>query len=371
MNRSMLGMGLVVGTALMMSCGGSSDDPGTPAASGPTLDQLPSMLVTVECSLLSQCAGPWLDLVLAGQDCKSWLLPQAEDKDFAGLKEDIDQGKVVYHPDKVQACLDALKAQGCAAFSNRLPAVCEDAFTGTVAAGGACTRNGQCQGDAYCKADTACPGACATREAEGATCSGDDSCQDGLKCMGSPGKCRKPGGSGASCGAGNPDCDITTICLGADAASKTAGVCKPMTEAFSGKEGDTCKIGDANGPLCQVGVSCVVDTTTPLAFKCAAPSAAGAACKFGLPDACPVGQFCSGLDITKADIDGTCTDVPGEGQPCAVTVGSPSCAKGMVCDDGNVCRTPQRIGGACANNKACYSEYCKGGTCVAGDACPH
>ncbi|MBI5533095.1 MAG: hypothetical protein HY898_10285 [Deltaproteobacteria bacterium] len=369
MLKKTMGLGLLFGSALAFSCGGSDDGGGAAGGgTGPAIEEIPGLLAGVYCDVLGTCAAPIFDLYIGGGDCKAKVLPALQDGEFAGYKDAVAKGSLKYDASKVQACVDALKALNCSLPTTRSPAVCKEALQGTVAVGSPCNLNAECTGESYCKGDT-CPGTCAPLEAEGVACKADDSCRNGLKCASK--KCFKPLGAGGVCKNGD-ECDITMFCMGSDESKAQTGTCTLLTEVFKAKEGETCDLG--KGPLCESGLSCIVDSFTApstLVTKCVKEYAAGSACKAGAPDGCPTGQYCGGTDFTTGKFDGTCTAAPGDGQPCAAVFGN-NCATGAVCDETGgtpTCRTQQRIGGACASNQACFSENCKSGTCAAGSPC--
>lgn len=372
--RTSLALGLLVGSASLLSCGGSSEDGGGGAGgggpSGPAIDELPPLVAEVFCTAMKQCVGDSAYAVFfEGVDCKARMTAQLEDGGFVGMKAAITKGTVAYHPDQAQDCLDAYKAQNCAVFSSRSPGVCELTLEGKVVAGGECTLNVECAGDLYCKVDAACPGKCSPREAAGGACSSNDACESGLVCNEMTSKCEKPGGTGDACGLTHPGCAMTHICLGTDENTSKPGTCRPMSETFVGKLDETCSL--TQGPLCASGLSCIVSSIVPLGFSCAADVAADAPCKLGAPDQCPSGQYCADTDPTKGDIDGTCKNAPGEGEACAGAFGGSACATGLACGAKSLkCHALQRIGGVCTDADACYSGKCAGGTCAPGDDCP-
>jgi hypothetical protein len=359
-------MGLSVGllAAALVCCGGSEE--GNPSGSGgstggPKLSEVPAMWTAAYCDIMSTCLGAAFDIFMAGQDCTSRLLPGVQDGSFAGMEAAVQKGTIVYDGTKVQACIAALKAQGCGVAVKRDIPECVQALSGTVALGGECTLHAECTGDAYCKGDS-CPGKCAPREASGVACRADEACRDGMKCAG--GKCLAPAGVDGACM--DNECDITMICLGADEAKQEQGSCKLISEVFKAKDGETCDLIETM-LLCEPGLACSLDTLQPVAFKCQPLAASGATCKLGAPNTCPAGEYCAGIDLKAVPpkTEGTCTKLPGDGQPCQ----GKACAPEAVCDASSVCRIPQRIGASCPSDKACYSENCVSGVCEAGNAC--
>jgi hypothetical protein len=366
--KRMLGIGFGLGASMLVSCGGDTDSGGAAGSggtSGPKIDEIPGLEAQAYCDVMKTCMGGLLDIFLGGQDCKTKLLPGVEDKDFAGIKAAVDKGTVKYDGSKVDACIKAMKDLGCSLTTTRNTPPCNEVLVGTVDTGGACTVNAECKGDAYCKGDT-CPGACTPREASGVPCRFDDACRTGMKCIYSV--CGTPGGAGAECIEDGDDCDITMICVGADNEKNVKGKCTKITDVFKAKVGEACDL--TKGQFCEAGLSCMLDSTTTFTFKCVDLLASGAACKVGAPDPCPLGEYCKGVDLNAKPpvFEGTCSKSPGDGEPCAQVFGA-TCATNAVCDENTICRVPQRIGGTCASDKACYSESCVGGICKAGDAC--
>jgi hypothetical protein len=365
--RNKSSLGIVVVAALLASCGGSSDSGGGGGGGGGslTLDQALPLVADVYCSMMTQCMGTILDIYNRGVDCKSQLINTIGDQTFAAIKEGVKKQTVVVHEDKLQGCIDAFKAEGCAMLTSRSPKACTDAIEGKVASGGECTFNSECAGDAYCKADTACPGKCSSREAAGSACTTDDACVSGLMCHNT--KCEQPVGNGAPCEGTAAGCEPNLMCVGA---KTPPGTCKSSSDVFAGASGATCDL--AKMQLCQSGLACAVDSIqgSTAVLKCVPPVAAGAACKLSAPDMCPMDQYCSGADINTLKIDGACAVLPGAGAACASVLIGNGCAPGLICDASKICKKVQNIGGACASDAECWSNNCDNSACAPGDACP-
>lgn len=355
--------------------GGGGGAGGGGGGGGVSIDQLAGKVADVYCELFKTCFGAFFDLQFRGTDCKTELGRRFEDGFVAALKKAIDEKRVIYHADKIQACLDAFKAGGCAIFGNRAPDACEAAIEGTVKTGGACTINDECEGRAFCKVDAMCPGACSALLAAGSACKGDDSCQDGLSCMrdGTGGKCKKPAGAGEACGdAPLLECNAGLLCVGEDKKAMKAGTCKASADVFSVDSGGACDPGA--GLLCKSGLSCRLESASmgmPV-WKCASGVSSGAACNLAFPDQCPVGEYCNGPNPGMGKFDGICAKLPTDGQACAGSFGSSGCAVGLTCDSSGasgICRKIERLGGTCTAASSCYSDRCSGGKCVPGDEC--
>lgn len=357
---------LVLGVVALLGvgCGGDDDDD----ASIP-LEDLPDQVADVYCGAIVPCLGALQDLFLNGSDCHETFAAQFADQELPRWQAAIEAGTLVYHGDKAQACLDAFAAAGCDIPSTRTPPACEAALEGQVALGGECNATLECAGSAYCKFDAACPGACTALEAAGGACDGDGDCADGLACRGST--CEAPAAEGDSCGGPDgPECTLGLICLGADA--DTTGVCQPIEEVLVGGDGDDCDpLG--GGPLCQDGLSCVLDSLTPGTlqpiWKCAGSVGSGEACKAGFPDQCPDAEMCD-ADPQAGDIEGTCVSLPDAGEPCAPALLGAGCAPGLSCVE-DTCTELARIGGACTVDDGCYSGTCDGDTCAAPPECAY
>jgi hypothetical protein len=177
------------------------------------------------------------------------------------------------------------------------------------------------------------------------------------------GQCEAPGDLGDDCQGGEPDCHLGLICLGADNFLQDPGHCERIDTLFTAAVGDPCNFD--TGPLCVEGASCVIQTyvvvTGAATFGCVAPSQPGGACRPGLPDACPPGQYCADVNVVAGDIEGTCRALPSAGDPCAMVFGT-RCAPGATCN-GTTCISPQRLDGACSNDGDCFSGFCDGGLC--------
>jgi len=65
------------------------------------------------------------------------------------------------------------------------------------------------------------------------------------------------------------------------------------------------------GDQCQSDLYCSQDT-----FTCAPRLGVGGACPLAWPDACPVGEYCDGVDFSGESNEGTCMPLPGAGAPC-------------------------------------------------------
>ena len=360
--RSMRLAPMVLLIGLAAACGGNDTGSGDGEVTGITVEELPAAYAETLCDVLTSCVGDLWTFFRPGEDCVKGFTVTAEEE-LSTLPTAIGTGRVKYHGDKVQKCLDDVAARGCSGLGQREPESCRAAIEGTVAAGGDCELDSECSGEQYCKVGGACPGTCSAYEQAGGKCTSNDHCASGLKCS-TAGFCVAPAQQDEACNQGEPDCADGLICLGEDAAQKTPGTCRLIEDTLSGQAGDACSLA---GPLCAGGLACEIKTVSPLAGECIPRVAAGAACHAAFPDECPDDQYCL-LPANPLDA-GTCTDKPKAGEPCAKGVGADAniCAPYARCDAG-VCRELAHAGESCSTNATCYSDHCDG-ACVTANAC--
>jgi hypothetical protein len=327
-------------------------------ASVPLAD-LPPKLAEGMCAAFRNCYGPVFDLFLNGADCVAVTEQRIRNGTFPMLQGKIDEGKLVYHDNKAQACLDELAARTCAQMLDRDSPACLAALDGTVAIGGDCTLDEECQGKALCRsASGTCPGQCAALLVAGQACSEDGDCQDGLQCSKETRLCVQPAGAGQACEYGAPPCGPGLLCLGQDDTNQTPGTCKTPADALSAPAGGACD--PASGLLCQSGSSCVAESLDLLGasinWQCVTTGSypPGGDCKPGFPDACAVGNHCQ-TGSGSAALSGICTTIPAAGEACGS--GMSQCQPSAVCVSG-ICQNQVANGVSCTGDAMCYSEYC-------------
>ncbi len=362
---------VVLGYGVVAACGGKDFDSqglggdagSSGSAEGIPIEELPAEYGKAVCQAFTSCVGDLWSFFRPGEDCVKEFTITAEEE-LATLPDAIAAGRVKYHADKVQRCLDDLASRTCEAFSQRESASCQAAVEGTVAEGEACKLDAECRGDQYCKHGAACPGVCVPYEAAGGACTSNDQCKSGLKC-GDNGRCVAPAKSHQACQQGEPDCAEGLLCLGEDAGKRLPGKCYPIAEALSAQQGEPCSLDSA---LCVAGSSCEITSVAPLGGTCAAQVEADAPCRAAFPDECPDDQYCQ-LDPNPLN-GGTCTAKPKAGEACAKGVGADAniCAPYARCDDG-VCRELANAGEACNADDTCYSGHCVDGACVTANRC--
>ncbi len=355
---------LLLASATLLGIAGCSN----PAPANTPIEDLGASYAGVTCQLIHDCYGDAVFTLLTGTTSIAECQTRAEQAYTNGAlpryEAAIAMGTMSYDGTQAQACIDALRAEGCDAASQRAPAACDALFVGTVAAGGACAINEECSGDSYCNTSAGCPGTCQARGGSGTTCVGDDACQSGLRC--GHGTCQAPAGDGAACqGPNGVDCVGGFICIGSS--TTAAGTCRAPTTVFAGTSGATCNVQMSQ--FCQAGLSCVVEGATMQ--TCQMDGVAdGQPCHISLPDQCGSGSYCSDTNIGTGDLAGTCAPLPTSGACATVTFGA-RCADGFTCDATSTqCVEIQDNGGSCTSDGGCASGNCSGGICAAATYCP-
>ena len=341
----------------MVGCFGSGGEGGD---KGPVpLNEMATASATIICQIVEQCIAPGF----FGSDCVTSYSAQFQDSQQPQLQDAVDRGTMNYDADKMRDCLDAMESMGCDAFDNSAPpAACDEAMAGTVAPTGSCFIDEECAGDAFCNDGISCPGTCEAHLPLNADCSMGGRCGGSADCFN--GVCTAPAQLNQPCGGrDHPYCGSGLDCEGG--MDGLPGTCIARPAPTLAALDAACN--PENSQFCQSGLSCVVTGLeggeVPI-WACKAAVASGAACNFGVPDQCPAAEFCSG-QFSPTNVQGTCTILPGENQPCADSMGGEGCAPGMVCNDG-ICFRPKRLTEGCQNDWDCVSDYCDetGFTCA-------
>jgi hypothetical protein len=378
--------------ALALSCGGESDDfgpapsggasgtggasggAGRPAAEIP-LEDAPKAYATAYCAVLERCEGFLYDLITAYEDCETITEERLRQGGLDALTEAVDDGRVEYHGDRMQACVNAVVTRPCNLLTTRGIPECEDAMTGTAAKGDGCGLNEECEGSLICETNGTCPGACVERYSAGKPCSADDECADELVCSNVTKHCAKPAAEGEPCEGGvEVQCEPGFFCGGADAGKMQPGACVPVENVKLGGQGAACDPG--GGALCQSGLSCVLTgfESGALKWECRTPSVANGNCGVGLPEDCAGGQYCplTSLDIVAGTFTATCTVLPAPGDACATRpLGGlmPACEPYARCGGDGKCNAFRDLGESCTDDAVCYSGHCADGACEPAHAC--
>jgi hypothetical protein len=354
--------------------GGAAGSAGKPSGSIP-LEDTPHAYATAYCALLERCGGFLFDLVTAYEDCVTLTEERLRQGGLDALTEAVDDGRVEYHGDLMQGCLDAVDMRACDTLTTRGIPECEAALSGTAAEGESCELNEECEGSLICETNGSCPGTCVERYSAGEDCSADDDCADGLVCSKVTAHCAKPAQMGEACEGGSEvQCDVGLLCGGQDAEQMKPGICAPISSVELRGEGAAC---DPNaGSLCESGLSCVLTgyANMALTWECRTPSVSGGNCGVGLPEDCVDGQYCplTGVDVLAGTFTATCTPLPAAGEDCAKRpLGAlmPGCAPYARCGGDGKCIDFRDLGESCTNDEVCYSSHCSGGACEPAHAC--
>jgi hypothetical protein len=216
---------LAAALGVASACGGGGGGGGGDV----TIDKAPSELAAAICGHVFQCC----DEQERGFLSASLMTPIPDEAScttaftgkfgggFTDVQASVTAGRVQYHADKAGACIDHIDAASCGGLGFLDTDLCNQAFEGTVAAGGKCAIDEDCAGG-FCKGATdgnvdgtcvatpktgeACPdqecadgsfcnndGMCAALVANGGACTGNDECQSN--------HCDMTGGAGGTCAA--------------------------------------------------------------------------------------------------------------------------------------------------------------------------
>jgi len=376
-----------VACACAAACSGKSDS-STPAPSGAAgeasggtggsgggiaLDALPDAYAKAYCSVLERCFGAFYGLLTAYEDCEKIAAERLRQGGLDALSAAVDAGTVEYHADKVQGCVDSTENKACADLTQRGNDACEAALTGTRAKGDSCELDEECEGSLICDIKNACPGTCVERYAAGIPCGSDDQCADGLVCSTVTAHCVKPAEEGEACGGGvEAQCAAGLLCKGEDKGKMQSGVCVTVDSVTLGAEGDACDPSAL--ALCQTGLSCVVTAVSPaVTWGCKKLGGSGATCGIGLPEDCPVGQYCPLMtaDIVAMTLESKCVPLPTAGEACAARPfdSLETCAPYERCASDGKCIGLRNLGESCDTSAVCYTQRCVNGACEPIGAC--
>jgi hypothetical protein len=269
----------------------------------------------------------------------------------------VSAGRMQYHSDNAQSCLDALSSAPCDRLQAEYPIVahCHDVVGPNVANGSACYGSEECVGGVCVGAASGCAGICTRYAAPGAPCvvSGGTSTQtcdptvqfcDGMVCE------RKKHG-GEACAA-DFECAFDLACV--------SNVCADPARLG---QGVPCTVGMA--PACADGLYC--DDT---AKTCAARVAHGAACMQA--DACSDGQTCvGGVCAAWLDAGGNCS-VGGGGCPATQRCSNGACVALSQLPAG--VNQSCRVDSDCVTGLYCGSTICQwqagqDGVCSVANSC--
>lgn len=317
---------------VMAACGGDG---------GLDIDHVDDAVLSAACNLYVSCG---------------LISDQTACREVAGTTFDVDAsviaavhaGKVKFHGDKAQACIDKMYGSGSCDRAELLDASssrvdCIGAFEGTVAGAGACQIDEECISQKCsiltCAENTCCTGACAggtvpASKALGETCSVNDDCAEGYCDEGGSGTCAAQIADGQAC---------------SSSVSCASGSCNI-----------TCQALVAHGGPCTTPSGCADfgDTCNGISLTCTAYGKAGAAC-FNHAD-------CS-QELT-CDTTQHCAARPKLGDACSNNV---QCIGASWCDTSVMkCVAPKANGASCESSDECTSGYCpSAGTCTTRAVC--
>jgi hypothetical protein len=286
---------------------GSDAGPATGAGDGTIaapIENACAAFARAQCSRLKECAPFGMQVTFGDEaDCVARnrvncvLLLQAPD--------------IATTAGNVNSCAEAYGTASCVDLTaNRLPDVCVP-LPGKRAAGAGCVTDEQCQ-STFCKTDSnASCGVCATKSAEGGSCSGgSNQCPNGLLCSRKL-SCVKAGSTGDPCDADHP-CAMSLACLGGSCAM-------PSSTAACTASKDDC--GSLAGLVCD-SISC----------QAIQLANAGASCGAVMNKL----VYCAASALCKS----VCIASVAEGQSCDL-VNGPRCAFPAICLGGKcVLRSP-------------------------------
>jgi hypothetical protein len=318
------------------------DDAGVDAKQPLALEDLREAQLTALCGYYVRCGA-----AEALQSCietfTSQVLPLVGALDYRNQIAAVGAGKVTFNPDKAEECFAALDSLSCDRVSTAGPLACQQFFSGTVDANGACAINEECISQ-QCMTTT-CTNGCCTGTCVGATppsmknptepCTYRDRCTGGY-CDYAAGTCQPYKVQGQSCTSGSYECGSGLTCRGGGSAATceppapTLGVCSITSECklladvcSAGK----CQTGGLMGFACPTGNEC---QTLHLCSSsvCKIPPAIG--------EACPNNEFCR---TGYCGFGAMCIPRIEDGMPCDVAMGPNQCESGLCDSMTNTCAT--------------------------------
>jgi hypothetical protein len=287
-------------------------------------------LIDARCSYYIRCG-----LAANAAECTAYYAN--EGIGTASVQAALDTGKVVYHEDVAQDCLDGFAALSCDQTQQTefdLDA-CFEVLTGTLAIGESCGFSLECESKNCAKPtcpDACCKGTCAAFEplpSAGQPCTAF--CDQDAYC-GIDDICHLYVAAGGAC-TGTEPCGPNLYCAGMTAT--TAGTCTALPHL-----GQPCEASCA-----ELGATCYGGTCVAVGL---------------LDDPCTASAQCSMFYECRGM---TCSLLPTLGMACTT-----SCFENAYCAD-NLCVAQKSTGAACARNDECKSHYCLTGTCTVPPAC--
>ena len=351
--------------------GGSSTDGGSQVGgsgaggSGSAIDAYTAQYAVALCSILDRC---WASFTAElDETCESYFERELREGPFANVAAAVADGRVQYHGDRAESCLDTLANADCGEGLAIAPDDCAEVFVGSLQTGDPCTLDAECAGGAQCLVGQSCPGECGPRGQEGQACTSDNRCQSELICLVSAtsgGVCAtQVSQQGGVCSQTMP-CTSFFYCAGLDRSDpESTGTCEPRDALYRGALNDACGIGAAS-ELCEVGLVCVFQEGTT--GTCQEGVTSGSPCQYALPDACPRDEYCRIADTEVMPLAGTCSKRPALDEECAYSeILLAPCATDQYCSTATgACEPGKHVGEPCLAHEDCFSETCEGAICV-------
>jgi len=286
-------------------------------------------LIDARCNYYVRCG-----VAAAVTECQAFYTRTA--LDTANTQSALDAGKLVYHADTAQACLDAYAGLSCDTTAQTPAdlAICTDVLTGTLAEGDNCAFSKECDSNNCVKptcTSACCTGTCGaaqTLPAIGQPCTAF--CADDAYC-GIDGMCHAPLGDGAACD--TEPCAYGLYCAGR--VGTMPGRCRPLPHL-----GQPCE-----GACAEAGATCYNAFCVELGL---------------LDDACTANAQCS---MFYNCTNSSCALLPTLGMPCTTT-----CYEAAYCD-GTTCIAQKANGSTCVRGDECDSHFCDNSKCADPPVC--
>jgi hypothetical protein len=309
--------GLALLTGAFAACGG--DDDTNPTPGGLTVEEMAAKTLDIRCTNGVDC-----HFYESEAECRATSRAQS-----AQYNASIDAGRIIFHPEKAQACLDALDTVlGCSitnvfgAAATAAEKACTEAFEPTVADGAACYSSTECISQ-NCEIPLDCGMACCegkcVAESQlkiGDPCPNNETCAPGAYCkpdaMGMPTSCAATVAEGQPCDAFEA-CTLPAFCA---------------LDFMTGQ--GTCVVPAAQGEACDLNATFACDR---LDNYCDATTKTCVPSKL-IGEACDDASFCV-FDATCTN--GKCEKKPGEGGTCD-PMGFVQCLGDLQCEMDGTCQ---------------------------------
>lgn len=327
MQTDMRRLGLILAAMTVGStCGGGDDKKDDTAGGGATSSALQTACdqrAKAHCERFMTCAGA---LRLA----EEWGDQATCEKRLAlDCVTELESPMVSSTAESTTACAGELGAQACEDFLYGRPTPSCARKPGKAADGAPCVRDEECASTSCNVPRGAACGTCETGLQENAPCGmAGTSCVFGLSCEGPRNMqvCRRPAAQGAACSA-NSDCDDGLDCVGAS--NMAQGTCQPEIKM----EGAACDRNRRMMATCASALNLSCDRMTATCVKGAEDLVAkvGEPCGDQADDTeieCAAGGYCyrpGGADM------GTCKPSLPEGSPCSLVDSDTPCLEPAEC----------------------------------------